>query len=81
MRALVQRVSQACVVVDGEVVGAIRRGCVVLLGVHVTDTVKEATALAEKVAHPRIFGDDEAVRGPSRRACWSMLDARAQGER
>ena len=59
MRALVQRVSEARVVVEGEVVGAIGRGYVVLLGVHVRDTAAEATSLAEKVAHLRIFGDDE----------------------
>lgn len=59
MRALVQRVSQARVVVDGGVVGAVGPGLVVLLGVHVKDTAKEAAALADKVAHLRIFGDDE----------------------
>jgi len=59
MRALMQRVSEARVVVEGEVVGAIGRGYVVLLGVHVRDTAAEATSLAEKVAHLRIFGDDE----------------------
>jgi len=59
MRALVQRVLEARVVVEGEAVGAIGRGYVVLLGVHVQDTEAEATSLAEKVAHLRIFGDDE----------------------
>ena len=59
MRALVQRVSEARVVVEGEVVGAIGRGYVVLLGVHVRDTEAEARGLAEKVANLRIFGDDE----------------------
>ena len=59
VRALVQRVSEARVVVDGEVVGAIGRGYVVLLGVHARDTAAEAGSLAEKVAHLRIVGDDE----------------------
>ena len=59
MRALVQRVSEARVVVEGEVVGAIGQGYVVLLGVHVRDTEAEARGLAEKVANLRIFGDDE----------------------
>jgi len=59
MRALVQRVSEARVVVEGEVVGAIGQGYVVLLGVHVRDTEAEARGLAEKVATLRIFGDDE----------------------
>lgn len=59
MRALVQRVCEARVLVDGEVVGAIGRGSVVLLGVHARDTAAEAASLAEKVAHLRIFADDE----------------------
>lgn len=59
MRALVQRVSRARVLVDDEVVGAVGRGAVVLLGVHVRDTATEAKTLAEKVAHLRIFADDE----------------------
>lgn len=58
MRAVVQRVSQARVTVDDEVVGEIGRGYVVLLGVHVRDTEAEARTLAEKVAHLRIFGDE-----------------------
>lgn len=59
MRALVQRVSQARVVVDGEVVGAVEQGYAVLLGVHVRDTAAEARTLAEKVAHLRVFADDD----------------------
>lgn len=59
MRALVQRVSQARVVVDGEVVGAVEQGYAVLLGVHARDTAAEARTLAEKVAHLRVFADDE----------------------
>lgn len=59
MRALVQRVSQARVVVDGEEVGAVGQGYTVLLGVHMRDTAAEARSLAEKVAHLRVFADDE----------------------
>jgi D-tyrosyl-tRNA(Tyr) deacylase len=59
MRALVQRVSQARVVVDGEEVGAVGQGYAVLLGVHMRDTAAEARSLAEKVAHLRVFADDE----------------------
>jgi D-tyrosyl-tRNA(Tyr) deacylase len=59
VRALVQRVSQARVIVDEEVVGAVGAGYVVLLGVHTRDTAAEATSLAEKVAHLRVFADDE----------------------
>ena len=59
MRALVQRVSQARVEIDGEVVGAIGRGFVVLLGVAQDDGPAEAAWLANKVAGLRLFEDAE----------------------
>jgi len=57
MRALVQRVSQAAVSVDGEIVGQIGRGVVVLVGVTHGDTEEQAEWLARKVAGLRIFED------------------------
>ncbi|MGH2437327.1 MAG: D-aminoacyl-tRNA deacylase [bacterium] len=59
MRAVVQRVTRGNVRVGDEMIGEIGHGCVVLLGVHVRDAEAQAGALAEKVAHLRIFGDDE----------------------
>ncbi len=59
MRACIQRVSQAQVVVDGEVTGAIEQGLVVLLGVTTQDTEADLTWLAEKIIHLRIFADAE----------------------
>ena len=59
MRAVVQRVSEASVSVDGEVVGSIGRGVVVLIGVTQGDGEAEARFLAGKVANLRIFADDE----------------------
>ncbi len=59
MRALVQRVSQAAVDVDGDRVAQIGPGMVVLLGVGVGDTVAEADKLASKVRKLRIFDDAE----------------------
>lgn len=59
MRACIQRVSQARVVVDGEVTGEISRGLLVLLGVAATDTEAELKWLADKIVGLRIF-DDEA---------------------
>lgn len=59
MRAVVQRVSQASVSVDGEVVGGIGRGVVVLVGVTHGDTQEQADWLARKVAGLRIFKDRE----------------------
>lgn len=58
MRALIQRVSEARVVIDGATVGAIERGLLVLLGITHDDTAQGATWLAEKVASLRIFADD-----------------------
>ena len=58
MRAVVQRVSEASVTVDGQVVGAIGRGFLVLLGVTHTDGEAEALWLARKIAGLRIFEDE-----------------------
>ena len=58
MRALVQRVSEARVRVDGEVVGAIGAGLCVLVGVTHGDDEAAARQLAEKVWHLRVFPDD-----------------------
>lgn len=59
MRAVVQRVAEASVVVAGETVGAIGAGLLVLVGVHHDDTAADAEALAAKVVSLRIFRDDE----------------------
>jgi len=58
VRAVVQRVTQAWVEVGGEVVGAIDKGFLVLLGVANGDTLADAAYLAEKTAGLRIFEDD-----------------------
>lgn len=57
MRALVQRVTAATVRVAGEVVGHIKEGLVIFVGVGAEDTAAEASALAVKIAQLRIFGD------------------------
>jgi D-tyrosyl-tRNA(Tyr) deacylase len=57
VRALLQRVSEASVAVDGETIGRIGRGWLVLLGVGRGDTEAVAAALAEKVALLRCFED------------------------
>ncbi len=59
MRACVQRVSRACVTVDGDVCGRIGAGMLVLLGVAETDTEADARRLAEKIAGLRIFEDQQ----------------------
>lgn len=57
MRAVVQRVSDASVRVDGQTVGAIQQGLVVLLGVARGDSSRDALYLAEKTYGLRIFED------------------------
>ncbi len=59
MRAVVQRVSRARVVVDQEVVGQIDRGLLVLVGVANGDTAEQARWLADKIVGLRIFADEE----------------------
>ncbi|HOF86760.1 MAG TPA: D-aminoacyl-tRNA deacylase [Armatimonadota bacterium] len=59
MRAVVQRVSSASVTVEGKIVGAIGAGVLVLLGVGQGDDEADADYLAEKIAHLRIFLDDD----------------------
>jgi D-aminoacyl-tRNA deacylase len=57
MRAVMQRVSQAEVRVDGAVIGKIARGFVILLGVAKDDTEKDAGYIADKVLGMRVFAD------------------------
>jgi D-tyrosyl-tRNA(Tyr) deacylase len=59
MRAVVQRVRHARVVVGDEVAGAIGTGLVVLLGIAPEDTPEAAEWLADKIVGLRIFADDE----------------------
>ncbi len=57
MIAVIQRVSEACVCVDGQSVGSCRRGLLVLLGVAEGDTVQDADALVRKIVKLRVFED------------------------
>jgi len=59
MRAVVQRVSQASVSVDGKTTESISKGLVVLLGIRTSDGEKEAQWLADKIVNLRIFEDDD----------------------
>lgn len=61
VKAVVQRARTASVTVSGEVVGAIERGVVVLLGVGQGDDETHARGLARKVAQLRLFPDDAGV--------------------
>jgi D-tyrosyl-tRNA(Tyr) deacylase len=59
MRALIQRVRRASVLVEGRVTGAIERGLLVLVGATHADGPGQADALARKVAGLRVFADDD----------------------
>ena len=59
MKAVVQRVKKAKVTVNEEITGSINAGLLVYLGVSGKDTEKDADWLAEKIAHLRIFRDDQ----------------------
>ena len=61
MRAVVQRVTEASVRIDGETVGAIQNGLCVLLGVSADDTEADADYITEKLLGLRIFDDENGV--------------------
>ena len=59
MKAVIQRVTSASVTVDGQIVGQINQGIMVLLGVEKGDTAAQADWLAEKITGLRIFEDEQ----------------------
>jgi D-tyrosyl-tRNA(Tyr) deacylase len=58
MRVLIQRVSEADVSIDGEVVGAVQRGLLVLCGIGEGDAAEDVEWIAQKVVQMRIFADE-----------------------
>ena len=70
MRAVVQRVSRARVIVDGSVTGEITTGLLILLGVGRHDTSVIAMGMAERIANLRIFEDEQ------RKMNCSLLDVK-----
>lgn len=59
MLAVIQRVSQASLHIDGNLYSSIQQGFLVLLGIHVDDTTEDVTYLAGKIAGLRIFSDED----------------------
>jgi len=59
MRAVIQRVSQASVIIDEKRVASINDGILVLLGIEIEDTKEDAKWLANKISALRIFSDNE----------------------
>ena len=73
MRALIQRVKNAQVTVDGKVVGEIGPGILTLLGIKSTDTEKEMEWIISKIAKLRIFEDEQGKMN------LSLLDQKGAG--
>ena len=61
MRAVIQRVSEASVTIDGKVKSAIKHGLLILLGVEDVDNDMDIQWLASKICHLRIFGDETGL--------------------
>lgn len=61
MRAVIQRVTKASVTVEGKVVGHIKEGLLVLVGIEDADTEEDIQWLSSKIVNLRIFNDDEGV--------------------
>lgn len=59
MKAVIQRSGPASVTVNGEIVGRIQQGLVLLIGITHDDTEQDARYLADKIAHLRIFEDEQ----------------------
>ena len=65
MRAVIQRVSQASVTVEGAIIGQIQRGLMVLLGIVNEDDTLDIAWLSNKIIHMRIFEDENGVMNKS----------------
>lgn len=61
MRAVLQRVSEAACRVDGKTTGQIGTGFLVLLGIEDADTFEDVQWLAQKIAHMRVFSDENGL--------------------
>ncbi|MGD8188869.1 D-aminoacyl-tRNA deacylase [Brevibacillus ginsengisoli] len=72
MRVIVQRCLESRVEVEGEIVGQIQHGLMLLVGITHNDSEKDVEFVADKVANLRIFSDEEDKMN------WSVLDTRGQ---
>lgn len=61
MRVVIQRVSEASVVIEGKTVASIQKGLLVLVGIEDADTQEDINWLTAKIAKIRIFGDENEV--------------------
>jgi D-tyrosyl-tRNA(Tyr) deacylase len=65
MRAVIQRVSEASVIVEGAIIGQIQRGLMVLVGIVNEDDTLDIEWLSNKIIHMRIFEDESGVMNKS----------------
>jgi D-tyrosyl-tRNA(Tyr) deacylase len=72
MRAVVQRVTKGNVEIDGNIVGSIDKGLVVLLGVSEKDTKDDVAYMADKILNLRVFDDEEGKMN------FSLLDIKGE---
>lgn len=61
MRAVIQRVSEASVTIDGQIKASIEKGLMVLLGIEASDSEEDIVWLTSKIASMRIFGDENGL--------------------
>lgn len=61
MRAVIQRVTEASVWVDGRITGAIAKGIIILMGIEETDTETDLEWMSAKIVNMRIFNDEHGV--------------------
>ena len=61
MKVVIQRVNEASVSIDGQVVGAMQKGLMVLLGIETADTMEDLDWLSNKIVQMRIFDDAEGI--------------------
>lgn len=61
MKAVIQRVSQSSVTIDGEIVAFIQKGLLILVGIEEVDTKQDIEWLSTKIVNLRIFGDENDV--------------------
>lgn len=73
MRAVIQRVSQASVTIDGNVHGAIGVGLMILLGIEEADTQEDIEWLSSKIVNLRIFNDASGVMNVSAKDCGAEM--------
>ena len=65
MRVVIQRVTEASVVVDGNITGSIKQGLLILQGIEDADTAEDINWLSNKICNLRIFNDEESVMNKS----------------